>query len=74
MSFEYWAAESTKVGLVSGKVALVTGAGAGIGRAAAIKFADEGARVVVSDVAMTAAKRQHSSDKRVGTPFLSKRT
>ena len=39
------------VGLVSGKVALVTGAGAGIGRAAAIKFAAEGARVVVSDVA-----------------------
>ncbi|MGC1958920.1 MAG: short-chain dehydrogenase, partial [Pseudolabrys sp.] len=30
------------MGLVSGKVAFVTGAGAGIGRAAALKFADEG--------------------------------
>jgi len=36
--------------LVVGKVALVTGSGAGIGRAAALKFADEGAKVVVSDV------------------------
>jgi len=38
------------MGLVAGKVALVTGSGAGIGRAAALKFAEEGAKVVVSDV------------------------
>ena len=38
------------MGLVSGKVALVTGSGAGIGRAAALKFAEEGAKVIVSDV------------------------
>lgn len=36
--------------LVSGKVALVTGSGAGIGRAVALKFAEEGANVIVSDV------------------------
>jgi NAD(P)-dependent dehydrogenase (short-subunit alcohol dehydrogenase family) len=37
-------------GMVEGKVALVTGGGKGIGRAAAILFSMEGARVVVADV------------------------
>jgi NAD(P)-dependent dehydrogenase (short-subunit alcohol dehydrogenase family) len=32
------------------KVAIVTGAGQGIGEAAAIKMAEEGAKVVVSDI------------------------
>lgn len=32
------------------KVALVTGAASGIGRAAALAFAQEGARVIVSDI------------------------
>lgn len=36
--------------MVSEKVALVSGAAAGIGRATALKFAEEGARVVVSDI------------------------
>jgi NAD(P)-dependent dehydrogenase (short-subunit alcohol dehydrogenase family) len=40
-----------------GKVALVTGAGAGIGRAIAIRFAREGARLIVNDMDGGAAKR-----------------
>lgn len=37
-------------GRLEGKVAMVTGAGSGIGRASALIFAQEGAKVVVSDI------------------------
>ena len=37
-------------GMVDGKIALVTGAASGIGRASALALAREGARVVVSDI------------------------
>ena len=35
---------------LSGKVAIITGAGSGIGRACALRFASEGARVVIADL------------------------
>jgi len=37
-------------GLLSGKTAIVTGAGQGIGAETAILFAREGARVIVADI------------------------
>ncbi|WP_144919943.1 SDR family NAD(P)-dependent oxidoreductase [Halorubrum salsamenti] len=40
----------------AGKTAVVTGAGSGIGRATALRFADEGANVVAADIAAEAAR------------------
>jgi NAD(P)-dependent dehydrogenase (short-subunit alcohol dehydrogenase family) len=44
-------------GRLAGKVAFITGAGRGIGQAAAVLFAAEGARVVVADVDGDAARQ-----------------
>lgn len=37
-------------GLVQGKVALITGAGSGVGRAACLLFAEHGAKVIAADI------------------------
>lgn len=56
-AIEYWLLEEAKLQrmpkpkALSGKVALVTGAGGGIGKAIADKLADEGANVVLTDIA-----------------------
>ena len=44
-------AELLEGGALEGKVAIITGAGSGIGRASAIRFAAEGAKVVLGDMA-----------------------
>ena len=45
------------MGRLEGKICLITGAGSGIGQASARLFAREGARVVVADIDLDAARR-----------------
>ncbi len=44
------------MGRLDGKVVLITGAGSGMGRLAAVKFAKEGARVIVTEIAEPAGQ------------------
>ncbi len=44
------------MGLLDRKIALITGAGSGIGRAAALAFTREGAKLTLADVAAEAGE------------------
>ncbi len=67
---EYWLLEEAKLQrmpkpkVLSGKVALVTGSGGGIGEAIADKLAEEGANVVLTDIAEDRLKKALESYKR----------
>src|SRR6202162_4364815 len=52
--------------LLEGKVALITGAGSGIGRASAIRFAQEGAKVMVADLRTESAGNTATEIERSG--------
>lgn len=54
-------------GLLKGKTAIITGAGSGVGRAAAILFAQHGANVVAADVNEDAA---HATANEVGAAAI----
>lgn len=63
------------MGILEGKVALVTGAGSGFSRAMSLLYAQEGAKVLVTDIAaesgeetadMIEKKRRKSSLYQVG--------
>jgi NAD(P)-dependent dehydrogenase (short-subunit alcohol dehydrogenase family) len=55
---------------LKGKVAFITGAGMGMGREAAVLFAEEGARVVVADLNETAARETVALAERAGGQAL----
>ena len=50
------------MGLLSGKVALITGAAKGIGKAIALRFAQEGADIAFTDLALNETVRQTVSE------------
>jgi NAD(P)-dependent dehydrogenase (short-subunit alcohol dehydrogenase family) len=57
-------------GILEGKVALITGAGSGIGRASAKIFAREGAQLVIADVVAEAARETLEAVKQAGAKAI----
>jgi NAD(P)-dependent dehydrogenase (short-subunit alcohol dehydrogenase family) len=59
------------VGVLDGKVALITGGASGIGRACAQRFLDEGARVAIGDIqreAMVGMAAEYGEDRILAVP------
>src|SRR5947209_8582068 len=62
------------MGKLEGKVAIITGAGSGMGRASALLFAQEGAKVVVADVDEAGGKDTVAQIEQAGGTALFVRT
>ena len=58
----------------AGRAGLVTGAGSGIGRAAALKFASEGAKVVIADVDVDGSEATKAMIDQIGGEAICVRT
>lgn len=54
------------MGRLEGKVAIITGAGSGMGRTGAVLFAKEGAKVVIADIAVPAGEETAKMIKEAG--------
>src|SRR5882724_1528613 len=60
----------SEMGRFTGKVAVITGAGGGIGRAVAARLASEGTSLVLVDRVAGTLKETHAAVERAGAPAL----
>lgn len=58
--------EAFTVARLEGKVAIISGGGTGIGKTTAIRFAKEGAKVVVTDINLESASQTVAEIKDAG--------
>jgi NAD(P)-dependent dehydrogenase (short-subunit alcohol dehydrogenase family) len=58
--------------LIQGKIAIITGAGSGVGRAASLLFAQHGGRLVVSDIDGAAAEATAAAVRAAGGEAIAK--
>src|SRR6516225_5581093 len=59
--------------LLKDKVSVITGAGSGVGRASALRFAEEGAAVVCADIDLDRAKETVAQLEASGGPAVAER-